>query len=319
MPHPPRFLVATPISHASGGFITPVFLLGGTVYLEAGFDSEGFMRAIERQRIDTAFLVPTMICTLLVHPQIRRIDLSGLETVLYAAAPMSPARIAEALDIFAQVFMQGYGQTESPCIFIVLRKQDHDTAHMARLGSCGRPVAGGCVKILDDQLYEAPTGEIGEICIRSPQVMDGYWKQPQETADAFRGGWLHTGYMARRDEEGCIYIVDRAKDMIISGAFNVFPREMEDVLAQHPAVSMSTAIGVPDEKWEEQVKAIVVLRPEARVTAEELIRLVCEKKGAVYTPKSVDFAESLPVTALGKADLKQLRTKYWQGEARQVH
>jgi fatty-acyl-CoA synthase len=175
------------------------------------------------------------------------------------------------------------------------------------------------VRLLDDDLHEVPRGEPGEICVQGPLVMAGYWKKPAETEEALRGGWLHTGDIAREDEEGFYTIVDRKKDMIVSGGFNVFPREIEDVLAHHPAVSQSAVIGVPDEKWGEAVKAIVVLRPDAAATAEELIAAVKEHKGAHYAPKSVEFADGIPLSPLGKPDKKALRAQYWSAGERQVH
>jgi fatty-acyl-CoA synthase len=166
---------------------------------------------------------------------------------------------------------------------------------------------------------EAPVGEVGEICIRGASVMDGYWKQPDLTAEALRGGWLHTGDMATRDEDGFLTIVDRKKDMIVSGGFNVFPREVEDVLSSMPGVAMCAVIGVPDAHWGEAVKAVVVPKPGADVTAEALIALVRQRKGPVYAPKSVAFADMIPLTAVGKADKKALRAQYWDGQERFVH
>jgi fatty-acyl-CoA synthase len=155
--------------------------------------------------------------------------------------------------------------------------------------------------------------------VRGPLVMSGYWNKPDETAKALRHGWLHTGDLARQDKDGFLYIVDRSKDMIISGGFNVYPREIEDVLTTHPAVAAAGVVGVPDDKWGEAVKAVVVLKPDMQASAEELIALVRERKGVVYAPKSVDFVDSLPVTGLGKPDKKQLRARYWSGQQRAVH
>jgi len=180
------------------------------------------------------------------------------------------------------------------------------------------PVGASQVRLLDDAGREVPVGEIGEICVRGPLVMQGYWNKPEETARALRHGWLYTGDMARRDADGFIYIVDRSKDMIISGGFNVFPREVEDVLTRHPAVAAAAVIGVPDAKWGEAVKAVVVLKPGSSAHPEELIALVREHKGPVQAPKSVDFVDALPVTGLGKLDKKALRAKYWAGQARGV-
>ena len=164
-----------------------------------------------------------------------------------------------------------------------------------------------------------PQGEIGEVCIRSAAAMHGYWKRPEETAETLKGGWLHTGDLAYRDEEGFYYLVDRSKDMIISGGFNVYPREVEDVLTAHPDVAMAAVIGVPDEKWGEKVLAVVVLRPGADIEPGELIELEREKKGAIQAPKQLEFAEQLPLTALGKTDKKVLRQRYWPDSGRRVN
>jgi fatty-acyl-CoA synthase len=174
------------------------------------------------------------------------------------------------------------------------------------------------VTVLDESGEPAPTGTPGEICIQGPCVMDGYWKQPELTAATLVDGWLHTGDIGVRDEDGLFYIVDRKKDMIVSGGFNVFPREVEDVLARHEAVSAVAVIGVPDEKWGEAVTALVVLRPGAEVDPAELIGLVREHKGPVYAPKSVHFVPDLPLTAVGKADKRALRARFWEGRGRSV-
>jgi fatty-acyl-CoA synthase len=317
-PEEVRLLAATPVSHAAGAMFVPTLMRGGTFVIQPGFDAEVFLAAIERHRITMAFLVPTMIYMLLDHPKLKRYDTSSLETMVYGAAPMSPTRLRDAMAHFGPVFMQLYGQTEAPQVVTALRRADHDLARPERLGSCGVPAAGLQVKVLCENLREVAPGEVGEICVRGPLVMEGYWKRPEENAAVFRGGWLHTGDMAKADGDGFLYIVDRSKDMIISGGFNVFPREVEDVLTQHPAVSAAAVIGVPDPKWGEAVKAIVVRRPGAAATADQLMAWVKEKKGAVYAPKSVDSTDSLPVTALGKPDKKALRAKYWAGRERQV-
>ncbi len=173
--------------------------------------------------------------------------------------------------------------------------------------------------ILDEKGEPVGKGEIGEVCVRGAPVMRGYWKQPETTAETLRGDWLHTGDLGYQDDDGFLFLVDRAKDMIISGGFNVYPKEVEDVLTSHPAVAQSAVIGVPDEKWGEKVAAIVVCRPEVEVSAEELISLVKERKGAVQAPKIVEFAENLPLTALGKTDKKALRQAYWGERERMVN
>jgi fatty-acyl-CoA synthase len=314
-----RFLCATPITHASGCMLVPILLRGGTVVLQSGFNAADFLHAVAAHRITATFLVPTMIYLLLEQQRIKKVDTSSLETVIYGGAPISPARLAEAIDAFGPVFMQIYSQSEAPNCATVLRRHEHVGGDLARLSSCGRPMAGIKVELLDEAATPVAVGEVGEICFRGPSIMNGYWQRPEETAETLRDGWLHTGDMAYRDADGFIFIVDRRKDMIVSGGFNVFPREVEDVLTTHPAVAAAAVIGVPDEKWGEAVKAIVVLRPGAATESGELIAHVKARKGAVAAPKSVDFVSAIPLTALGKPDKKVLRAKYWGGQGRQVH
>jgi fatty-acyl-CoA synthase len=224
------------------------------------------------------------------------------------------------LRVYGQVFMQLYAQSEAPNTVTVLHQHEHDPEHHPeRLASCGTPCVGNQVRLLDDDGCEVAEGAVGEICVRGPIVMQGYWNKPEETAQALRHGWLYTGDMARRDADGYLYIVDRSKDMIISGGFNVYPREVEDALSQHPAVASAAVVGVPDAKWGEAVRALVVLRPGAHASAEELMALVRSAKGAVYTPKVIDFVTALPMTGLGKLDKKAIRAGFWQGQGRSVH
>jgi fatty-acyl-CoA synthase len=319
-PREVRMLAMTPITHAAGAMILAVLLRSGTFVMSKGFDAQRFLDLVERHRITCTFLVPTMIYVLLDHPGLRESDFSSLQLVIYGASPMSPARLTEAMKVFGPVFMQLYAQSEAPNTVTVLRTIDHDPERFPhRLASCGRPIGNIQVKLLDDEGREVPEGEVGEICVRGPLVMEGYWNKPEESARALRHGWLYTGDLARRDADGFLYIVDRSKDMIISGGFNVYPREVEDVLTRHPAVAAAAVIGVPDAKWGEAVKAVVVTRAGATVDAEALIAWVRDAKGVVHAPKSVDFADSLPVTGLGKPDKKALRARYWGGATRAVN
>jgi fatty-acyl-CoA synthase len=263
-------------------------------------------------------LVPTMLYTLMDHADFATRDLSSLETVYYGAAAMSPARLREAITKLGPIFFQYYGQAEAPMTICVLRKDEHDVDDLARLATCGRPVPWVHVKLLDDAGEEVPRGEPGEICVRGPLVMRGYWNKPEQTAEALAGGWLHTGDIAREDEDGFYTIVDRKKDMVVTGGFNVFPREVEDVISAHPAVANVAVIGVPDERWGEAVKAVVVLRPGESVEEGELIEAVKAAKGSVHAPKTVDFVDEIPVSPLGKPDKKALRARYWQDTDRQV-
>jgi fatty-acyl-CoA synthase len=214
---------------------------------------------------------------------------------------------------------QSYGQTECPINILHLTPADHCRADVDTLASAGMPYPGVTVALMDENDHEVAHGEVGELCVRSPLVMDGYWKQPEQTAQALRNGWLHTGDMARRDSHGYYHLVDRRKDMVISGGFNVYPKEVEDVIAQHPAIAAVAVIGVPDERWGEAVKAVIVTRAGLQVETEEIRNLVRHAKGNVCTPKTVDFVEALPLTPLGKPDKKALRERYWSGQSRSIH
>jgi fatty-acyl-CoA synthase len=215
------------------------------------------------------------------------------------------------------VFSQLYGQTECYPVS-VLRKADHDPKTPELLLSCGFPIAACEVRILDDNDQEVKTGEAGEICVRAPHVMAGYWKRPDITAETLKNGWVHTGDIARQDERGYMFILDRKKDMIVTGGFNIFPREVEDVLSQHADVAMVAVVGIPDEKWGEAVTAIVVPREGAKPDADELINLVRLRKGSAHAPKQVQFVKQLPMTGVGKVDKKVLRASFWSGRDRMV-
>ena len=314
-----RFLCCTPLSHAGAAFFVPTLLRGGSLYVLPYFDPERVIETIKEHRITGTMLVPTMIYVLMDHPRFNPDDLSSLEVLYYGAAAMSPSRLAEGIERLGPVFFQFYGQAECPMTITVLRTEEHVAGDPGRLASCGRPVPWLDVALLDDEGQEVEAGEPGEICVRGPLVMKGYLNKPEQTAEAFKFGYLHTGDVARADDEGFLTIVDRKKDMIVSGGFNVFPREIEDVLSSHPAVSAAAVIGVPDEKWGEAVKAVVVKRPGADVDEADLVALVRERKGSVSAPKSVDFVDSIPVSPLGKPDKKALRAQYWQGADRLVN
>ncbi|HVX70619.1 MAG TPA: AMP-binding protein [Mycobacteriales bacterium] len=318
-PEETRFLIATPLSHAGAAFFVPTLLRGGSIVVLPGFDPTAVLETIQKYKITATMLVPTMLYILMDHPKIDEYDLSSLETVYYGASAISPTRLKEAIEKFGHIFFQFFGQSECGMTISVLRKEEHDIDDLARLATCGRPVPWLNVKLLDDDLNEVPDGEPGEICVRGPLVMKGYWNKPEQTAEALAGGWLHTGDIAKKDAQGFLTIVDRKKDMIVSGGFNVFPREIEDVIGTHPAVGQVAVIGVPDEKWGEAVKAVVVLRPEQTVSEAELYDLVKERKGATHAPKSVDFVEAIPLSALGKPDKKALRAQYWGDGARMVN
>ncbi|WP_312868453.1 AMP-binding protein [Amycolatopsis pithecellobii] len=311
LPENPRFLLSAPITHAGSLPILPTLWHGGTVVLHQSFDPDAWLTTVAAERINYAFVVPTMVYSLLDHGGIDRYDTSSLETVLYGAAPMNPARIAEAWHALGPVLQQGYGQTECLGMCTSLRKDEHDPVNRPELlETCGRPVAETRVAILDDNGEPVPRGEVGELCLRSPAVMTGYRNQPEQTEIALQGGWLHTGDLAVQGETGFYSIVDRKKDMIISGGFNVYPREVEDAIATVPGVSSTAVIGLPDDRWGEAVTAFVVPRHGRPVDVEALLATVREKKGPHQVPKAVHVVDELPLTAAGKIDKKVLRARY---------
>jgi fatty-acyl-CoA synthase len=308
-PESVRYLCPLPMTHGAGGLIIPTLFRGGRVILQRGFDLDAYLDAVESERCTVTWLVPTAIYRLLDHLRTRTVDWSAMRAFVYSAAPMTPARIKEALDVFGPCLVQLYGQTESPNTVLTLTQSDHEGAELSRLASAGKEFPGVRVALLDDACKPVPDGEIGEICVRGPLVMSGYWKQEAQTVSALEGGWLHTGDMARRDAAGYYYIVDRKKDMIISGGYNVYPQEIENVLARHPAVLLSAVIGVPDPDWGESVRAYVVLRSGAKADAQELISAVRAAKGSICAPKSLVIVDELPLTVYGKIDKKLLRAR----------
>jgi fatty-acyl-CoA synthase len=317
IPEGARYLTVAPISHVAGTKVLPTLMRGGTVHMLKGFDPEAVLKTIEREKINFTLFVPTMIYVLLDHPALDKTDLSSLELLLYGASAMSPSRLVEGIERIGPVFSQLYGQTECYPVS-VLRKADHDPKTPELFLSCGFPIAACQVKILDDNDQQVATGEAGEICVRASHVMAGYWKRPDVTAETLKNGWLHTGDIARKDERGYMFILDRKKDMIVSGGFNIFPREVEDVLTQHADVAMCAVVGIPDDKWGEAVTAVVVAREGTKPDADELINLVKARKGSAHAPKQIQFVKELPMTGVGKVDKKVLRARFWEGRGRMV-
>ena len=318
-PENPRFLMCTPLSHAGAAFFVPTLIKGGCMVVMGKFDPAEVLRVIEEERITATMLVPSMLYALMDHPDSKTRDLSSLETVYYGASAINPVRLAEAIERFGPIFAQYYGQSEAPMVISYLGKNDHPKPgeDPRRLSSCGRPSAFLRTALLGPDDKPVAQGEPGEICVAGPLLAGGYWGLPEQTAETFRDGWLRTGDVAREDADGFWYIVDRTKDMIVTGGFNVFPREVEDVVAEHPSVSQVGVIGVADDKWGEAVTAVVVLRSDAerddaakeRIT-REIQESVKERKGSVQSPKQVIFTDSLPLTALGKPDKKALRAQF---------
>lgn len=314
------FAHGAPLTHFTQIFLLPTFMRGGTTVLLPGLDIDVLFDAIEEHQVTATALVPTVIYMMLSHPRRDSVDLSSLRTIVYAGSPMAPDRLREATAVFGEIFVQTYAGTE-PGFMTCLSKEDHhvgDDTSAQRLESAGRAMFHVELSIQDDDDHVLPTRKIGEVCCRQVGRMVGYLDRTKDR-EAIRDGWVHTGDIGYLDDDGYLYIVDRKKDMVVTGGYNVFPRQVEDVLLKHDGVAQCAVIGVPDEKWGEAVKAVVVRALDAAVTEEELIALVKEHKGSVWAPKTVDFVESLPLNASGKIDKKSLKAPYWSGQTRLVH
>jgi len=314
-----KMLLMTPLSHGAGTLMLAGTVKGTNFLIEKSVDLVRALELIEKEKITTIFLVPTIIYVLLEFLKQKQYDTSSLRLIVYGAAPISETRLAEALQRFGPVLVQGYGQTECPNMITTLTVEDHIKAldHPSLLQSCGRPDIMVSLKIVDDSGKELPIGQIGEIIINTPYTMKCYLNQPDLTDKTIVDGWLHTGDMGRVDEEGYVYIVDRKKDMIISGGMNVFPTEVEEVIRKHPQVNEVSVIGVPDDHWGEVVTACVVRKGDV---SEDDIKNYCKDKLSKYAqPKKVIFKEQLPHTLIGKIDKKALREPYWLGKTRRVN
>ncbi len=300
----PRYLALAPLTHAAGVLCFPVMTLGGEIVIMPKPDLAEFLALIETNAITHTFLPPTLIYMLLDHPGLAGTDLSSLQCLWYGAAPMSASRLEEALARIGPVMGQLFGQTEAPMMISTLAPAEHfrgdGSVAAERLSSAGRPTPLTIVAIMDDDGHRLGPGERGEIVIRGPLVMAGYYKDPQASAEAARHGWHHTGDIGYLDSDGYLFIVDRAKDMIITGGFNVYSAEVEQVLLAHPAIADCAVIGLPDEKWGERVTAVVQPRPGQAVTADDVRVFVKERLGSVKAPKQVEIWPDLPRSKVGK-------------------
>ncbi|MBI5601907.1 MAG: long-chain-fatty-acid--CoA ligase [Deltaproteobacteria bacterium] len=315
-------LQTAPLPHAAGFMIPPCLLKGGRVVITNGFNPEETFRLIQEEKITCTFMVPTMIYGFLDHPKRNDYDLSSLKTIMYGAAPISPRRLEEAMKAMGPIFMQAYSQMEVANQTASFTKRQHleaiEKGRKERLKSCGMPIIMSQVRIVDEDDQDVETGKTGEIITRGPHMMKGYWGKEKETGKAIVGGWLHTGDIAYRDENGYLYLVDRKHDMIISGGMNVYSTEVEYCLAMHPALSEVIVIGIPDEKWGEMVLAIVVKAAGKKVSETELLEFCRENLTAYKRPKRIEFYEAIPRTAYGKLDKKAVRKKYWEGRERMI-
>ncbi|ERS12924.1 hypothetical protein Q668_16695 [Alcanivorax sp. PN-3] len=310
-----------PVTHASGMQIMPTLTTGGCNYLIDRFDIDELFATIQRERITRFFAVPTMLYRLIDSGLAERYDLSSLTRITYGAAPMAPSRLREAMDVFGAIFTQGYGAGETTSTISILTLEDHLRGLEEKpelLGSCGRPYGESDVIVADDDGNPLPDGEAGEILVRGPDVMQGYWNAPDLTAEVIKNGWYHTGDVARRDEEGFFFIIDRKKDMIISGGFNIYPAEIETVLFRHPAVAECCVIGAPDPEWGEQVIGFVVRRPGEEVSEAALVEYCAEHLAGFKKPRQVRFVDELPKNPNGKVARRLVRDTFWKGHDRQV-
>lgn len=314
------FAHGAPLTHFTQIFVMPTFLRGGTNVMLPGLDVDVLLSSIEKYRVTATAVVPTIVYLLIDHPRRTEYDLSSLHTMIYAGSPIAPERLRQALEVLGPIFIQTYAGTE-PGYVSSLRKVDHrvdDEVAVARLASAGRPLPFVQVTIQDEHDRVLPVGEAGEVTTRQLGQMLTY-VDAARNSEALRDGWVHTGDIGRLDEDGFLYIVDRKKDMVVSGGFNVFPRQVEDALATHPGVAQSAVIGIPHPKWGEAVHAVVVLKSGASATEQELIDHVKHELGSVSAPKTVDFIDVLPVNPAGKVDKKKLREPFWAGRVRQVN
>jgi acyl-CoA synthetase (AMP-forming)/AMP-acid ligase II len=320
---PPVHLCAAPMTHAAGVVGLSLMGHGATNVIMNGVQLPQLMENIEKHGVTYLFLPPTAIYVILAHPEVRKFDYSTLEYFVYAAAPMSVEKLREAMDVFGPVMTQSYGQAEAPMICTFFPPAAHveaiETNQAHRLASCGQPGLLTPVEIMDDDENILPPGERGEIVVRGRLVMAGYFKNPAATAEVTTSnGWHRTGDIGHKDEDGYIYIVDRKKDMIISGGFNIYPSEVEQVIWTHPAVQDCAVVGSPDEKWGEAVTAVVELKPGANAEATEIIDLCKNELGSVKAPKAVEFWDELPRSAVGKVRKKDIREHFWEGQARRI-
>ena len=320
-----RWLHAAPMFHLADLCATfGLSMLGACHIFIPLFNPEQVLQVIENEKVTITVHVPTMINALLNYPDVDKYNLSSLRRLIYGASPMPVELLKQGLQKWGRIFMQGYGMTETAPLLTMLDPADHildgTPEQVRRLSSCGKELLGVEVRVVNTEGEDVHPGEIGEIIARGPNVMMGYWRMPEATSAAIVDGWMHTGDLATIDEENYIYIVDRAKDMIISGGENVYSVEVENALYTHPAVLEVAVIGIPDETWGEAVHAVVVCKPGMQVTADELIEYSHSLIASYKVPRSIEFSQdALPKSGAGKILKRNLRDKYWEGKSRNVN
>lgn len=317
-----RALVTTPIYHAAGVLrIMTAAINGGTVVLMEHFEPREFLHNLASLRINTVNMVPAIIQQLLEMPEIRDLHFPDLQVIYYGAAPIGESILRQALETFQCPLIQGYGLSESTGGIAYLNEVDHQKALAGRpelLKSTGRAVVLADLRVVDDQGRTVLPGTVGELCIRGPNVMKGYWRNPEKTAEAIRDGWLHSGDAAYLDAEGYVFLQDRIKDMIVSGGTNIYPNEIESALLEHPDLSDVAVIGIPDPKWGEAALAVCVTRSGQPLAADDLIAFCRDRLGGYKIPRHYAFVAELPRNASGKVLKRVLREPYWTGQARSI-
>lgn len=312
------------LSHGAGLHALSVVTKGAIQVLlpSHSFDIPMAFALIEKWKITNMFMAPTMINMFVHHPDIDKYDLSSLKYIFYGGSPMYVEDLRFAIKKLGPIFIQGFGQGESPMTGTRLSQEEHvlegNPEELKRLSSAGRPQTGIEIRIVDENENELHPGQMGEICIRGETVMQGYWERPEETEKTLKRGWLHTGDIGFLDKHGYLYVMDRLKDMYISGGMNVYPREIEEIILTQPAIKACAVIGVPDEKWGEVGKAICVLKKGEKATEEQIIEYCRSRMAGYKLPKSVEFLDSLPMSAYGKILKKEIGAKFWSGHERMI-
>jgi len=318
------FLNVQPVFHAGGANSMFAFaFMGATnVFISSAGSIDAILGSVEEHQITDLGLVPTLIMSLLENPNFEKYDLKSLKAIYYGAAPIAVEPLKRMIKLMKCKLSQTYGLTETFVPISILKPEDHvlegNAEDRQRMAAAGRAVMGVKVKIVDEQGQEVETGAIGEIVVKGENVMKGYWNQPELTKEVLKDGWLHTGDMGRMDALGYLYIVDRKKEMIISGGENIYAKEVEDVLFSHPSVAQAVVIGVPDDKWGEAVKGLVIKKNGAEVSEDELIDFCKNRLSSYKKPKSIEFMDSFPKSTVGKVLKRELRQKYWEGKERKI-
>jgi long-chain acyl-CoA synthetase len=317
------YLHIAPMFHLADLAATGAAIVNGACHsFQDVFDPVLVFERIQEDGVTEALLVPTMIPMLLDHPEFKNYQLDSLRQIIYGGSPMSEGLLARTMLALPGVtFSQGYGMTELSPVCSILTPEYHTSEgmKMGKMRSAGRPSFISEARIVDENDNEVPRGTVGEVVCRGPQVMMGYWKRPEETAHALRNGWMHTGDGGYMDEEGFIFLVDRLKDMIISGGENVYCGEVEQALSTHPAVAQPAVIGIPDKKWGETVHAVIILKPGCTATQEEIIAHCHELIAGYKCPHSVEFVNALPMSGAGKIQKNVLREPFWKDRSRGIH